>query len=625
MNERARRRPWILVGALGAVLLLAGSFALQSAFGPSSAPTQTGQSTHGLLGDPDDEVARAVAEMQMIADAAAQAMAGAGASASAEYNATAEAAASLVGELGSEGERAVAAALEAQGKLEQAPEGFLGGNVSASPGAGDVEEIRVPQPRFEHDVESETPEGGSYEQQDASIRARAVLAIPSTGVAGIDAAALVVAQVYVSVKSNVTGNGTIILDDDTLGTLVFNDTEGLSHRAAPEEERAEAAQAHAEATLEKAWAAASSTWSGVNLTVEAQAELLAEVRAEINATIEAQAEAEAAVQAELEARMEATASAAAEAEAEAHAEAEQRIEAAHQAHLEAKQKVRAGAEQQVDLVYNKSMATADGLEAQAAAALSQADEASAQVWASAEATLEVLYAIENQTGTDVSAQARAITAAAAEAEAKARAQAQARADVLLRMAAMVRSSAELKAQAILTVSAQAEARLDAKLEFAVQATLRAEAYTVAKIRADAQARIVAHQAVAAKAVFHVQASAKGHIHAVLQAALGINAHAKIGLDGSQDLMQIVRADVDAGVTRDVEVIREIAHDFDERTAFDPEAEEKASSWHATADRLETEKDVSAGATYLVEDDIDHGYFVVAQTKKDLEFLGQQFL
>ncbi len=632
-NPRKSRKPlWIGASAVAVVLVLAGTFMVPAFNGNEDLYDSDHASSDGLYSDPDTEIARAIAEMNAIAEAAAQGMAQAGAAAEADFNASAQLAADAVAQAGAEGEAAIDSAANSTGVLESPP-GDYDGNVSGGSAPGS--DISAPEPDSSADVDYQVP--GSveeWEENNSSVRARLALGVPLTGNGAIDTKLFALVDAYVSIKgnisllgsqtSNATGGGGVVWNDDDFGTFTGSG-EGVTHEAAPDYRRADEAYAHGEALLSKGYAGASSLWSGVNVTVEGQIALEQAVRAELKAVAEAEAAAEASIQAQLEARQRATFNASAQAQLEAHAEAERKISLAQEAHVAAKKQVNAQAEAQVEAVYNKSAEAAEKLDAQAALALEQAEAVSAQIWASANATLKVLAEIEARTGTDTSAQASAVMAAAAQAEAAARARAEATAQVLVSQAAMVRAAADVRAAAVLKAAADFSASIDAKLSFAMQMTLRAEAYTVAKIQARAQVTVEAHQQAALAATFRVQAAAKGQAHIIIEAALKANAAAKINLDGSRDVTQMMRTDVHGDVDHDEAIVREVASDYARQSDVNPQYQQKASEYNAKADQLETENTVFTGMTYLIENDIQKGHAVTLLTEKNLHALGQQYL
>ncbi len=631
-TARKSRKPlWIGAGAIAVVLVLAGTFMVPAFNGTNDLSGSGSESTDGLFSDPDAEIARAIAEMNAIAEGAAQGMAAAGAQAEAEFNASAQMAADVVAQAGAEGEAAIDTVANATGVLESPPSGF-DGNVSGGSAGSD---ITAPEPDHSADVDYSVP--GSVEEwqaNDSSVRARLALGVPLTGNDAIDASLFALVDAYVSVKGNISllgnqagnasGGGGIVWNDDDFGTFTGTG-EGVSHEAAPDYRRADQAYAHAEALLQKGYAGASTIWSGINATVEAQIELEQTVRAELKAIAKAEAEAQASIQAQLEARQRATLNASAEAQAEAHAEAERKIQLAQEAHVAAKKQVSAQAEAQVQAVYGKSAEASEQLDAQAALALEQAEAVSAQIWASANATLAVLAQLEAKSGTDFSAQASAVVAAAAQAEAAARAKAQATANVLAHQAAMVRAAADVRAAAVMKAAADFSASIDAKLSVAMQMTLRAEAYTIAKIQARAQVTLEAHQKAALAATFRVQAAAKGQAHIIIEAALKANAAAKINLDGSRGVNDMMRTDVYGNVDHDEDIVREVASDYSRQSDVNPQYQQKATEYNAKADHLQTENTVFTGMTYLIENDIQKGHAVTLLTEKNLHALGQQYL
>ncbi len=631
-NPRRSRKPlWFGAAAVTVVLVLAGTFMVPALTGTDDLYDRESSESHGLFSDPDAEIARAIAEMNAIAQGAAQAMAEAGAAAEADFNATAQASAESVASAADDADAEVTAAGSAAGKvLEDAPTDFDGNASSAADAVGEMSEGSS----YQADVEYKVPQDvEAWEEQNASARTKLALGVPLTGNSAIDGHIFAAVEAYVNVRGNVTGVEEALANaTDGITVGIFTGKGGIlvtgedaSYMAAPDENAAIGAYAEAQAILDAGYAGLEKLLSGVNVTAQTQLELEAAVRAELEAMIEAQAKAEAEIDAQLEARTKATFQASAEAEAEAHAEAEARIQAAIEAHAEARQKVHAQAEAQAAAVFEKSAATAQSLELQAEAALAQADEVSAAIWASANATLAVLAKIEETTGTDTSAQAAATAQAAASAEAAARAKAQATASLLARQAAAVRASAQARAEVVVQVAVKAEARLDATLAASIDMTLKAEAYTKAKIHARAQATVEAHVQAAIRAKARVDASYTGQAHFLLDAAMKANAAAYLSVDGSRGIPEMIRSDASYDVARDAAIVRDVAQDYDQQKEYGLDYEDKAAEWNSKADELDTENDVMTGMTYLADSDIDKQLTVIGVVGHNLNAMGQQYL
>ncbi len=577
----------------------------------------------------------AILEMEAIANQSASAWAGLAAEASAlaeaEANGTAQAASEAVARASAEAAGAVASAGDVNQTLGAAPEDYVGGDVEADTPA--VEDYETPEYTAETDYD--VGGAGSFNGTPSSVGIRGGLNLPVTGVEGLDAAFGVLAEAYVEVRGTVVASveenetSGFLWNDDDLGTAgvspsnAFNEGEAVSYSAAPDEEGAAEAWAHANATLEAAGSALATTMSGVNVTIEVQSTLAAEVQAEIEQSLEAAAEAEANITAEADARVEATFAASAEAEAELHAQAEQQIEVIRSVQLQASKQVQAEAQKEAALILDQGAAASQQLEAQAGAVLEQAAQASAAIRANLEAALELLAAAEETSGTSTSAQAQALARAATAAEARVWAQANAQADALVSQASAATARAQLQANAVIQASANAQAAVDAKAEVAVRAVLRAEAYAVAKVHAEAQATAKAHIAAAASALFKVRAEADAHIRLVLSAAVQANAAAKITLDGGREVGDNVGYDTDVEVQRDIDFIREVEADYARQQQLDTEHREE--HWHDVANELTADKDLTLITAYELITDVDYGYWIVAQTAKDLELLEHQYL
>jgi hypothetical protein len=622
-RPRSSRGTWLGIAAiLAAVALALPVFLGSSLSSVGRAGTANDGRSVGARQSPEEIVASAIEEMDAIASASGDAMAEAGAMAAAEYDMTTQAAAQATAQAAATAEMAVEAAGEVGGALEAPPSTYTGGNVTPPPGSGQVP--TYPTPTFEGEVRrSGEPTVTPYQGTDSEVKARAALNIPVTGIGPIDAAGAAVVHLYIDLKNNVqaTGNDTIGWDDSTFGTVWYKDSE-LSYSAAPDDQGAQAAADHARKVMAAAEATFESLLSGVNVTVEAQAELLAEVEAEIDATMEAQEKAEAAIETELEARIKATLEAEAQASAEARAQAERRIEVIQSARAQAKQAVHQKAEQQVEVVTSAAVAAAESLRQQAGAAASAGNEAAARIEAEAQRAVAALVAASGP-GASAGAQAQAIMKAAAEASAKARTKANATAQALLEQSASVMAQADVKVKLILSAEAKASAAIDAAAEVAVKATLRAEAYTQARIKAAAKAAVEAHVKAAAKAKAKSEAAAKAHIRAVIRAAVGINAAAAVSVNGARGMGDLVEAKHDAAVTRDIEYVRQVESDY---RAKPPEldTQQRAEHWKTVAEDLELEKSLVTDVKEDLDFEVDRSLQLIGQTGHELWLLGQRY-
>ncbi|MCA1812043.1 MAG: hypothetical protein LC623_08550 [Halobacteriales archaeon] len=634
-------RPRVRTGTLAtlAVLCAAGLAApaflgLSSTGGghASAAAPRSGRLLVPFADSPETIASEAVAQMQAIAQGSANEMQQAGAAAVAEYEAAGSSATQALAASQTEGVQKVASVNNPPSALQQPPPGDDLANVTPSPQASSVPGYSV-QANDDHSGGfavgpasfSVTP----YQGSDSQVKARLALNLPVTGNQGIDAAALALVNVYVTLKgdawsaSNTTGDNDITAtwDDSTFGTVTATG-EGATWQAAPDEKGAGDAAAHAAGLLTKANATLSTVLSGVRANVALEANLTAMVEAEITATLEAQEQAEAAVDAEAQARVDATFAASAQAEAQAHAAAGHHLEVVQQAQLAASQKLHAEATQQVELVTAAAAQAQESLRQQAAAALEAGSQAATQIHAAAEAAVQAIAHAPGVNNTDAGARAQAILAAAAAAEAAAQAKANGTAKALLAQAASVGAQVDVKVKAILTLEANAAAALDAKAKVAAQATLRAEAYTVAKIRVNAQAQAQAHLRAAAAAKFKLESAAKAHIRVVVKAALGVSAATKVSFDGSKPLGEAVYQHTDTHTTNDISYVREVATDYkeshrlDNRTSFE--------RWNNVANQLDLQKDAVLDTYLLIEEQVQKNVDLFLGTQHDLQALGQQY-
>ncbi|HJQ93029.1 MAG TPA: hypothetical protein VJ874_01955, partial [Candidatus Thermoplasmatota archaeon] len=152
MARRPNARRIAILAALAAVTLAAPvllSTVLQgqgsdSPGAPLTSSIASGRSQFRLESDADAIVADALAEMELLAEASGSEMAQAGAAAESEYAAAAAAAAQVVAEASGQAASQVEQAASAGASLQEAPEGYAGGNVTPSPGATEAPDYQVP-------------------------------------------------------------------------------------------------------------------------------------------------------------------------------------------------------------------------------------------------------------------------------------------------------------------------------------------------------------------------------------------------------------------------------------------------------------------------------------------------
>jgi len=633
-RRNARRKRWI--GATAA-LLLVGALAVQAAFtgiSPFTDPktdavrSDEDSAVDGFGEDSEAAFSAYLEEIGLIAEATSETMAKASADASAqaagELESTAGFAADALAKETASAGSAVEGAAGAGAALPPAPEDYMGGSVTPSPGATSVPSYKSPSYGFE--VSGPSGDGETWDGSESEFGARVGINQEPTGDGTVDGGFSILAEIWLEMKQdvNATGssNGVVQWADDDFGTWTA-EGENLTYTASPDEEGAAAAEAHARQMLEASQAVLTNTLAGMQAKVEVESELYATVYAEINATLAAEKEAEAAINAEAEARVDATFAAAAEKEAEINAKAEYQFEQIHSAQFEAKKRVRAEAEQHVEAIYNTSAEASERLEAQAEQTQEAAAEAIARIEANMRAALEAAYKHENLTGTDMSARIQAVAEAAMAAEASVRARAEEHATLLLEQAAAMRAAAEVKAEAVLQAAIDAEAQIDAKAELAVRATLRAQAYALAKVRAEAEAQADAHLKAAQRAVARARVAAEAHIRAVVQAAMSLSVRMYAEFDGSKPFSEMVHTETDQEVGKDISYIKEVQSDYERQAALDRDG--RAEHWENVTYDLENDLDVVSDVAADIDATYEEYHELFLTTYKDLDLLGEKFL
>lgn len=601
-DRRARRRKAAFAASVTALLLVTGLSALyilpRNGFVPPNVEPVHDGGGHAVF-DANQTVAAAIAEMQAIADATASAVAQAGAAADAEFNASLDAASQSAASAAAEAESAVAAAGNAGGNLTEAPEGYVeGGSVQVV--VDDVSESEFQNGSYQYEYTFHAPgEGGDYQNSSSSFEARGGLNLPASGVAQVDTTLAAAVDAYLTYKTQLMEG---IVAENNVSVLLGEDyhyvsgAEGYSYYEAPDKEGAEAALAHANATIEAAFRAAGNARAAVNASWSIELTLVAETEAQIEAAADAAAQAKADVSAEAEAKADAQFAAAFDKEAELHAEAEHKIDEAHKVHKGAKAQVQAETQGQVEAMYGAAATAEEQFTARAQDALAAGAEAEEAIWAAADAQVAALLKAGSDAGVNVSGEVEAIMSVAAEQASRARFSAQYMHDLMVRQAANARVNADARASAMWDAAASADARLDAQLEVSVKLILRAEAYAVARVHAEAEARAQAYFATAQRLSAQIDQRYHAEVQALIRAAFSVHFASQGNLDSSRDLAELVRQDMNVEVAKDVSYMRTVASDYERREAL-PEYAGEADYWYDLASAVETD---GAGVTQYVD-------------------------